>query len=74
LMDGGNGEDIFRGMLDTEYAKIMAQQGSTGISDMIAKELLKTMQIPTDSINAVRGAKAYEAAQLRVNKNKATID
>ena len=31
LIDGGNGEDIFKGMLDSEYSKAMASQRSSGI-------------------------------------------
>ena len=40
LIDGGNGEAVFRSMLDTEYAKAMAKQGSAGLSEMIEKQLL----------------------------------
>ena len=41
LVDGGNGEDIFKGMLDTEYAKAMAEQRSSGIADSIESHLLQ---------------------------------
>ncbi len=40
LIDGGNGEDIFRSMLDTEYAKSMAEQRTSGIAASIENELL----------------------------------
>lgn len=41
LIDGGNGEDIFKGMLDSEYSKAMASQRSSGIADSIEKHLLQ---------------------------------
>lgn len=44
LFDGGNGEDIFRQMLDSEYAKVMAEQGTTGISTSIEKQLLSNIK------------------------------
>lgn len=40
LIDGGNAEDIYRSMLDQEYAKIMSQENFTGLSAMIEKQLL----------------------------------
>ena len=40
LVDGGNGEDIFRGMLDSEYARTMADKRLTGIAQAIEKQLL----------------------------------
>ena len=41
LIDGGNGEDIFKGMLDSEYSKSMSEQRSSGIADSIEKHLLQ---------------------------------
>ena len=40
LVDGGNGEDIFRTMLDSEYAKSMAEQRTSGIAQNIENQLL----------------------------------
>ncbi len=40
LIDGGNGEEIFRSMLDSEYAKSLASQRSTGLADSIQSHLL----------------------------------
>ncbi|NRA67070.1 MAG: rod-binding protein [Pseudobacteriovorax sp.] len=39
FISGGNGEEIFRSMLDTEYAKSMAHQRSTGLADAIENHL-----------------------------------
>jgi flagellar protein FlgJ len=43
LAESSNGEKIFRGMLDSEYAKEMSKQEMTGISKMIEKEITGTM-------------------------------
>lgn len=40
LVDGGNGEEIFRSMLDQEYAKAFATQRSSGLADAIERHLL----------------------------------
>ena len=53
LINGGNAEDIYRSMLDTEYSKQMAQQRSTGLADNIEEYLLRAYKIsdnPPDSI------------------------
>jgi flagellar protein FlgJ len=41
IVDGGNAEDIYKSMLDTEYTKVMAAQRNTGIGDNIEKFLLQ---------------------------------
>jgi peptidoglycan hydrolase FlgJ len=41
LIDGGNAEDIYRSMLDTEYTKIMAEQRTTGIADSIQNFMME---------------------------------
>ena len=41
MINGGNAEDIYRSMLDTEYSKQMAQQRSTGLANNIEEYLLK---------------------------------
>lgn len=40
LIDGGNAEEIYRSLLDSEYSKNMAAQRTTGIADAIEKQLL----------------------------------
>jgi flagellar protein FlgJ len=37
-VDGGNGEDIYRSLLDQEYAKTMSSQSMTGLSQAIVKQ------------------------------------
>ena len=41
LVDGGNGEEIFKSMLDSEYSKSMAKQGSSGLAKSIESFLLE---------------------------------
>lgn len=67
LVDGGNAEDIYRGMLDSEYSKMMAEQRNTGLADHIEVFLLKA-QAGVHDPNAIQtnaGLKAYkvQAAQ-----------
>ncbi|WP_339739471.1 rod-binding protein [uncultured Maricaulis sp.] len=38
---GGPGENAFRGMLNEEYAKVMAQAGGIGLSDRLTSEILR---------------------------------
>jgi Rod binding domain-containing protein len=57
LLDGGNGEDIFRGMLDAEYSKAMAAERKTEIADAIEREMKELLQINSTSTN--RGQEAY---------------
>lgn len=68
LLDGGNAEDIYRSMLDDEYAKMMAAQRHTGIADNIEEFLLRsygeTLR-PETSVEKAAGMKAYQAAGLQ---------
>ncbi len=43
FIDGGNGEQIFQSMLDTEYAKDLASQNMTGLSSAIEDHLTRLM-------------------------------
>ena len=38
---GGPGENAFRGMLNEEYAKVIAQGGGLGLSDRLTSEILR---------------------------------
>lgn len=42
---GGNGEKIFRSMLNEEYTKQIAAQGGVGIADNVYREILKMQEI-----------------------------
>lgn len=66
LIDGGNGEEIFRSMLDTEYAKSLASQRSTGLAESIEKHLLGFMSEPEVSEKTISqiGLQKYKDSQL----------
>lgn len=66
LMDGGNGEDIFRGMLDGEYAKQMAAQRSSGIASSIENQLLSVLKDRKEFMEAAQGKAAYQGQAGRV--------
>lgn len=50
LTESSNGEKIFRGMLDSEYAKEMSKQEMTGVSKMIEKEITGTLMRQRGSV------------------------
>ncbi|HNW91404.1 MAG TPA: rod-binding protein [bacterium] len=39
MMDGGMGEEIFRGMLDQEYATQLSQKGELGLGEIIFRQM-----------------------------------
>lgn len=41
---GGQGEDMFRGLLINEYGKQMAKSGGIGISDQLQKMMIQMQQ------------------------------
>lgn len=68
LMNGGNGEDMFRSMLDSEYAKTMAQGNMTGLSDAIEKALRAKSGLGKQ-IDKVKGNSAYSSQTLPQGNN-----
>ncbi len=68
LIDGGNAEDIYQSMLDAEYSKIMSQQGVSGLSKAIEKQLREKMNaLPgkTNLASEIAGKKVYTQERLR---------
>jgi flagellar protein FlgJ len=59
LMGGGNGEDIFRSMLDSEYAKEIANQNMTGLARNIENQLLEIANKQQKSLDSVKGRAKY---------------
>ena len=49
LFGGGKGEEIFQGLLQQEYGKLMAQTGQLGIADVIKQELIRIQESKVDS-------------------------
>ena len=44
---GGAGSEIYRSMLNEEYAAAIARQGGIGIADRVYNEILKVQEIAT---------------------------
>lgn len=72
IINGGNAEDIYRSMLDAEYAKEMARQRTTGLADNIENYLRQsydsTIKTHNDLARDARSAalSVYEqASRLR---------
>ena len=61
LFGRSNGEDIFRSMLDGEYAKQMAAQKFSSLGQSIEEQLLKAHQMGRQT-EVARGQAAYEKA------------
>ncbi len=66
FIDGGNGEQIFQSMLDSEYAKNLASQNMTGLSSAIERHLSQLMD-GGSKINEVQ--KTLGKAQYNRMKN-----
>jgi flagellar protein FlgJ len=46
LLTGGRGEEIFRSLLDQEYAQAIASQGTLGMAKIIEQQLVKHEPAP----------------------------
>jgi flagellar protein FlgJ len=80
LVDGGNAEEIYTSMLDSEYAKQMSSQGNSGLAQMIERQLLQTMGVKS-AASPLSARKAavhnYEKAggvALRPDRKEVTIN
>jgi flagellar protein FlgJ len=73
LFGGGNAEDIFRNMLDSEYAKLMSKGRSTGLADVIEKDLLKAMENRDSRSQQAEGQRVYARQSLLNEQKKETI-
>lgn len=59
LIDGGNGEEIFRSMLDSQYAKDWAGQRRSGLAESIERQLLGVETEKVDLFKASEGLRVY---------------
>jgi Rod binding domain-containing protein len=71
LVSGGNGEDIYRSMLDYEYAKGMASQRGSGIADTIERQLLDSMikQVKIESPSAGHAVYKQQAQSVPLQES-----
>ena len=77
MMNGGMGEEMFTGLLDEEYASVMARTNSSGLSDMIYKQMARTAGIedsdspmPVESTQSASLFKGAVESQLRDLKSE----
>jgi peptidoglycan hydrolase FlgJ len=47
LTNGGHGEEVYRSLLDQEYAAAAAKQGNLGLAQMIEKDIIRQESRPT---------------------------
>ncbi len=43
-MGGGQGESMFRGLLNQEYGKVIADTGGVGVADAVYREMIKLQE------------------------------
>ena len=47
IFGGGNGESIFRSLLNNEYAKLIGRSGGVGIADAVYREIIRLQESET---------------------------
>ncbi len=52
MFGGGKGEEIFRGILVTEYGKIVANAGGIGLSSQIRDQMIKMQEEANNAAKA----------------------
>ncbi len=62
-MNGGLGEEMFTGMLDEEYAKVMANSNSTGLADVIYEQMSRNAGIKPDGLMPVESTQSATMVQ-----------
>ena len=74
FIDGGNAEEIYRGMLDSEYARSMSGQGQTGLAEMIEQQLRETRGVERkQTLQRHREALNSYQSEIPVNRAKALL-
>ena len=77
FLNGGHAEELYQGMLDSEYSRLIAGKGMTGLSDMIEHQLLEASGNGKDiskTINEARGKKLYSDPGLIEDVKRTRID
>lgn len=72
IMNGGMGEEMFTGLLDEEYAKVMAKSNSTGLADVIYQQMSRKAGIRTEGpmpIETTQSATAVQGAMAQKMRN-----
>ncbi len=76
LMDGGNAEEIYKSMLDSEYSKTMAGSGMSQLALDIERQLLENMGVKPEISQIGKGQQgraSYGVQALHPEAKQATI-
>jgi flagellar protein FlgJ len=76
LIDGGNAEDIYKGMLDSEYAKTMANANTSKLALDIERQLLENMGLKPEVnriAQEIQGRVNYGSQALHPEAKQAKI-
>ena len=82
FIDGGNAEEIYRGMLDQEYSQMMSKTDRIGLASTIERQLAraagwempeKAGQANISRLEKTKGLKAYGAVPLNSEQNSVKI-
>ncbi len=71
ITDGGHGEEVYRSMLDQEYARVITEHGGIGLAAMLEKQLAPPAAGSGDSRGGVSHDKKNAIATYGVvNENR----
>jgi flagellar protein FlgJ len=82
FLDGGNAEEIYKGMLDQEYSKMMSKSGRLGLADTIERQLTRAAgweplekqgEANISHLEKTKGLQAYGAIGLNSDQKDVTI-
>jgi peptidoglycan hydrolase FlgJ len=73
IMNGGMGEEMFTGLLDEEYAKVMANSNSTGLADVIYQQMSRKAGIKPDGLMPVETTQSATVVQGAMEDKMRTL-
>ena len=72
-MNGGLGEEMFAGMLDEEYAKVMAKSNSTGLAETIYQQMSRNAGIQAKGPVQVESTQSATVVQETMERKMRTV-
>lgn len=63
IMNGGMGEEMFTGLLDEEYAGVMAKSNSTGLAEVIYQQMSRIAGNKADNLMPIETTQSATAVQ-----------
>ncbi|MBE84876.1 MAG: hypothetical protein CME21_20155 [Gemmatimonadetes bacterium] len=73
IMNGGLGEEMFAGMLDEEYAKVMAKSNSTGLAETIYQQMSRNAGIQAKGPVQVESTQSATVVQETMERKMRTV-